>query len=222
VGSKKEMQQELLNNAAPFATNNMNNGDTNIQMQEQPTLLQQSSHPTVLLFHLIFKILALSFYLFSYWIYQNYIFAFILVILSLAADFWTVKNVSGRLLVGLRWWNEIKEDGSSLWVFESKNTQANPVDARVFWWALYVNTGIWIGMCIMAIFGFKFIWLVLPVIAVMMNIANVVGYTKCDKDAKKKFNNFVAAQSQGWVGNMMTSQIGNMFSGDQSGQKLPV
>lgn len=103
------MQQELIQDAAPFATT----GDTSIQMGEpQPTILQQSSHPTVLLFHLLFKAMALTFYLFSYWIYQNYIFAFVLVILSLAADFWTVKNVSGRLLVGLRWWNEIKEDGN--------------------------------------------------------------------------------------------------------------
>jgi hypothetical protein len=218
------MQQELLANAAPYGTSyNTPDGTTiNMGTQEQPTLLQQSSHPTVLIFHLLFKILALTFYLFSYWVFKEYIFAFILVILCLAADFWTVKNVSGRLLVGLRWWNDIKEDGSSLWVFESKNTIANPVDARVFWWALYLNTGIWIGMCVMAIFGLKFIWLVLPIIAVMMNVANVVGYTKCDKDAKKKLSNFVTAQSQGWVGNMVSSQIATMFAGDQSETKLPV
>ena len=45
---------------------------------------------------------------------------FITVILLLAFDFWTVKNVTGRLMVGLRWWNRVKEDGSSEWVFESK------------------------------------------------------------------------------------------------------
>lgn len=44
---------------------------------------------------------------------------FILVVLLLAADFWNVKNVSGRLLVGLRWWNESSADGSSIWVFET-------------------------------------------------------------------------------------------------------
>jgi hypothetical protein len=37
----------------------------------------------------------------------------------LASDFWTVKNVTGRLLVGLRWWNNIKDDGENEWVFES-------------------------------------------------------------------------------------------------------
>lgn len=30
------------------------------------------------------------------------------------------KNVSGRLLVGLRWWNQVDEDGKSRWVFESR------------------------------------------------------------------------------------------------------
>ena len=42
------------------------------------------------------------------------------VVLLLAADFWTVKNVTGRLLVGLRWWNKVNEDGSTEWVFESR------------------------------------------------------------------------------------------------------
>lgn len=44
---------------------------------------------------------------------------FILVMLLLAADFWNVKNVSGRLLVGLRWWNEASDSGESIWVFET-------------------------------------------------------------------------------------------------------
>ena len=44
---------------------------------------------------------------------------FVIIVLLLAFDFWTVKNVSGRLLCGLRWWNETGPDGQSVWVFES-------------------------------------------------------------------------------------------------------
>ena len=69
-------------------------------------------------FHLFFKGAALVFYLFSF--FDSFITGFICCILLLAFDFWTVKNVSGRLLVGLRWWNEVKEDGTNVWVFESK------------------------------------------------------------------------------------------------------
>jgi hypothetical protein len=38
---------------------------------------------------------------------KSFIIVFITVITFLAFDFWTVKNVSGRLLVGLRWWNKV-------------------------------------------------------------------------------------------------------------------
>ena len=44
---------------------------------------------------------------------SSFVFSFVIVVLLLAFDFWTVKNVSGRLLVGLRWWNEVAEDGTN-------------------------------------------------------------------------------------------------------------
>ena len=36
---------------------------------------------------------------------------FIIVTMLGALDFWTVKNVTGRLLVGLRWWSDFDADG---------------------------------------------------------------------------------------------------------------
>ena len=44
---------------------------------------------------------------------------FVSCIILLAFDFWTVKNITGRLLVGLRWWSYVQENGQSEWVFES-------------------------------------------------------------------------------------------------------
>ena len=49
----------------------------------------------------------------------SYVLTFVLVTLLSAFDFWTVKNVSGRLLVGLRWWNHVDDSGESKWHFES-------------------------------------------------------------------------------------------------------
>ena len=60
----------------------------------------------------------LAYFIGRYW-YGNYVNTFVACVILLAFDFWTVKNVTGRYLVGLRWWNDIKEDGSSEWVFES-------------------------------------------------------------------------------------------------------
>lgn len=31
-----------------------------------------------------------------------------------------VQNITGRLMVGLRWWNQVDDDGRSHWVFESR------------------------------------------------------------------------------------------------------
>ena len=47
--------------------------------------------------------------------------------MSAAFDFWVVKNVSGRILVGLRWWNEVKSDGTEVWVYESKHEGINEI-----------------------------------------------------------------------------------------------
>ena len=45
----------------------------------------------------------------------SYVVTFVFVTILSALDFWTVKNVSGRLLVGLRWWNTIDDAGESKW-----------------------------------------------------------------------------------------------------------
>ena len=51
--------------------------------------------------------------------------AYLAVIIIGSADFWMTKNIAGRILVGLRWWNEVKEDGTEVWIFESKNESKN-------------------------------------------------------------------------------------------------
>ena len=88
---------------------------------------------------------------------------FIITILLLAADFYYLKNIAGRRLVGLRWWNEVNaQSGDSHWVFESadpETRQINATDKRFFWLALYAQPACWVGLAIVAIVRFRFIWL---------------------------------------------------------------
>jgi hypothetical protein len=42
---------------------------------------------------------------------------FISVVILASMDFWVVKNISGRLLVGLRWKSSIDEKGKENWKF---------------------------------------------------------------------------------------------------------
>lgn len=152
-------------------------------------IFQLSSHPIALFFFLGFRLAALSTYLLGLIFTSNFILIFVIIVLLLAFDFWTVKNVAGRLLVGLRWFSETGNDGSSIWVFESADAQ-NPVNAtdnRLFWGVLYVTPVLWVLLAFVAILKFEFVWLTLVIIAVVLNGANALAYTRCDKDAKMKF-----------------------------------
>lgn len=61
----------------------------------------------------------MAFYILSALFVDNFVIIFVVTVLLAALDFWVVKNVSGRILVGLRWWNEINDFGESVWKFES-------------------------------------------------------------------------------------------------------
>lgn len=70
---------------------------------------------------MIFKVLSMITYLFSGWV-LNSITIFIFVSVFSVLDFWVVKNLSGRILAGLRWWRIINEKGEEVWKFESRDT----------------------------------------------------------------------------------------------------
>lgn len=153
-------------------------------------ILADSSHPAALIFHYLFRTLSLLTYLCIGWLGEmGFILTFVMVILLSAADFWTIKNITGRLLVGLRWWNETKaEDGSNLWIFENKgsNYKANPVDYKMFWLGLYIFPAIWIFLSIISLMRLHLAWLLLNSMVLGLLGSNLLGYIKCDKEAKKK------------------------------------
>ena len=60
----------------------------------------------------------MAFYILSTLFFDSFVIIFVVTVLLAALDFWVVKNVSGRILVGLRWWNEINDLGESIWKFE--------------------------------------------------------------------------------------------------------
>ena len=74
------------------------------------------------MFHCGFKVLSLFAFLFLNAIIGEEIITFVVVVLLAAFDFWTVKNVTGRLLVNLRWQTILDEFGNEQWIYESDNT----------------------------------------------------------------------------------------------------
>lgn len=179
--------------------------------------LSQSAHPVVCIFHLLFKSLALFFYIFGGWFAgdgnggnsgANFITVTVICILLLAADFWVVKNITGRLLVGLRWWNKVEGDKTS-WIFESaKDRHVNKFDSSVFWTVLYATPVIWSSLMVIGIIKFNLGWLIVVMTAVALSSANVYGYYKCSSDQKAKFQQMM---TQGAQAGAMTVMRGNML-----------
>ena len=195
-----------------------------------------SKHPITAIFHLAFKVAAILVYMFGSWFTDSFIFIFVLCILLLAADFWTVKNVSGRLLVGLRWWSYVKPDGSNEWIFESVDDQSeiSAFDSRIFWGGIYAAPTAWAVLLILAILRLKLEWLPLIGAAIAMSTANIVGYSKCSSSAQERMKNVLETGSRtgsmigglmennsitGWL---MNSIMGGSSNGASNAQRESV
>jgi hypothetical protein len=182
--------------------------------QAEGAASQQSHHPTALMFHVGFKAAALFVYLFGGLFSKSFVLAFVMVVLLLAFDFWTVKNVSGRLLVGLRWWNEVREDGSNEWRFESREdtSRISDLDSRVFWLTLWVMPILWAVFAFSTFFSFNYGWMLCCLVALSLSGANLYGYTKCSSAAKERMGGIAST-----VASNMLSQQFSRFTGSGGG-----
>ncbi|KAJ7743166.1 Golgi apparatus membrane protein TVP23 [Mycena metata] len=161
-------------------------------------IFRQSAHPVALLFLFLFRIAAITVYLLSGFVTENYVLSTVAVVVLLAMDFWNCRNVAGRTLVGLRFWNQVDEDGESFWVFESRDPSrpANPVDSRMFWIAIYVFPLLWVALFIVSLLRFKLTFIPIVILALVFNVTNAVGFTYADRDAKQRWANSVVGS--GW------------------------
>jgi len=194
-------------------------GDEN----EQVTAKKNIGHPVAVFSHLVFRVLAILTYLLCGLFSSGFIVNFVAIIVLLSLDFWTVKNITGRLLVGLRWWNYVDEDGASHWVFESRKGAAQSVntngESRVFWLSLVVAEVFWVVFVLAALLTLSFKWLMVAGMGVVLNGANLYGYVRCKIGAGKKVSsvatNFLGQQV---LGSMISKLTSNSHQGSQKDQ----
>lgn len=152
-------------------------------------------HPVCAFFHLFFKTMAVLTYLFGGVVSGSFVNNFVLCVLLLAFDFWTVKNVSGRLMVGLRWWSETQDDGNTVWRYEAQEEGLNStqLDVLVFWSGLFAPLLVWFVFGVGSLFRMKFDWLMLIITALTLSGANALGYVRCKQDARGKIGGALTA-----------------------------
>nr|XP_033816685.1 Golgi apparatus membrane protein TVP23 homolog B-like [Geotrypetes seraphini] len=148
-------------------------------------------HPVASFFHLFFRVSAIVVYLLCGLITNKFITCMVTIILLLSCDFWAVKNITGRLLVGLRWWNQVDDDGKSHWIYESRKASTHgkratsDAESRIFWLGLITCPIIWVIFAFSALFSFKLKWLAVVILGVVLQGANLYGYIKCKVGSRK-------------------------------------
>lgn len=155
----------------------------------------RASHPVAAFFHLAFKGAALGVYLFGAFFFGlEYVNTFVITVLLLAADFWTVKNVTGRLLVGLRWWVKIRDDGSNEWRFESAPATRvqSALDSRIFWTSVTLAPVVWGTFAALAFIRLSLDWFLIDAVAVGLTGANLIGFYRCSAAAKERLASMAA------------------------------
>lgn len=173
--------------------------------------LKESSHPVAVVFYVFYRLAPIALYIFGMFFTSNFVLVFILLALLLAADFWNVKNISGRLLVGLRWWNETSPSGESIWVFETADPERyiNPIDSRVFWFLLYICPVSWGVLGFLALIKLHVLWLLLVILALVLTTTNTLAFSKCDKFSKA--NNIFGSVNSGILSRAWGFAAGRLF-----------
>ena len=144
-----------------------------------PDFLKKATHPGVCLWHMLFKAGALVCYFLLNLFINNQVITFISVILLSTFDFWVVKNITGRILVGLRWWSQVKEDGTEEWYFESLEEKKNAgIDSFIFWAVLYVTPVVWGVLAALSMMTFGIYNATLCLAALTLSGTNLYGYSK--------------------------------------------
>ncbi|CAL8302853.1 unnamed protein product [Lota lota] len=145
-------------------------------------------HPVASFFHIFFRVTAIFAYLLCEIWSSSFIGCMVTIILLLSCDFWTVKNITGRLMVGLRWWNQVDDNGESHWVFESRKgtgkQQTGNSESRIFWLGLVVCPVLWVVFFFSTLFSFKIKWLAVVIMGVVLQGANLYGYVRCKVGGK--------------------------------------
>lgn len=188
-------------------------------------MFRRASHPKIAIAHVAFKTCAFFVYLFGGIVADDFVITFVICVLMLAFDFWTVKNVTGRIMVGLRWWNEQNDDGSSSWRFESIDNpdEVSTVDYRIFWYSMYINFVLWAFMFFFAFIKLNFDWIPLTAVALSLQSSNIYGYWQCSKDAKRRLQGAVqGAVTQGALSALSSGFLTRAFGRSQSEQTAPM
>ena len=102
--------------------------------------------------------------------------------------------------MGLRWWHDagigpeaISGETIQQWRFETiqDRNSINKIESRIFWTGLLVTPVAWVLLGVVCVLKFSLSYLVIVAVALVLSVANIVGYWKCDKSVQEDVKNYV-------------------------------
>ena len=164
--------------------NNNNNNNNNNQQLNLLNYYKKSNHPTISIMTSCLKLFPLITYIIFGIFMSNDGLLILFTLLLASCDFWFTKNIAGRILVGLRWWVEIKNN-EEIWRYESSNEIKEGADKGIFWACIYLNSIVWGIFFIFDLMTFKFVWGGLTLIMFCLANVNTYEFFKCSKSQQK-------------------------------------
>jgi len=120
-------------------------------------------------------------------------------------------------MVGLRWWNDVAEDGTSTWRYESIDdpTQVSRADHVIFWYSMYLAGVTWAVLGFFALLKFSFDSLLVCGVALVLVWSNVYGFWNCSSEKARVQASVQNAITQGTVA-ALTGKWGGITGGATS------
>ena len=173
-----------------------------------PEVVTSTSHPCLALVHIVLKILVVATFLILPWFVNTLTVLEVVVILA-AVDYWVVKNLSGRLLVGLRWWVDFDELGEEHWKFECKVNErdVNPANEKVFWWTLVLFSLIWSVLLVINVLRLDIQNITICLFCGSTLVFNLYSFYKCSKVQSENIKKLAAEYGTNMARRFLTGSI---------------
>ena len=104
-------------------------------------------------------------------------------------------------MVGLRWWNDVAEDGTSTWRYESidDQSQVSRADYVIFWYSMYLSGVCWAIFAFFALLKLEFDWLLVCGVSLLLVWSNIYGFWNCSSERQRVQSTIQSAITQGTV-----------------------
>lgn len=136
-----------------------------------------STSPVVSSSYILIKTTSILTYLLAY-SFGSFTNITILLIIIKSVEFYSIQNIFGRKLVGLRWSydKDFKYESYKQYGLEEFG---DPLDRVIFWYGMYLTIALWLVFSITTLFGFKFIYFFIVLYCLFLELYQYYGFRGC-------------------------------------------